>query len=209
MALSLDTIVKLPTLHKAGIVAIISVAILGTYWGGIHQKKMKRIAAKESKLADLIRQRNERENIAKERDKLREEETRMNEDLQNIKTKLPDQKEIPALLKSISNMSQEAGLDVLLFKPQGEQSEQYYSRVPVELKFVGSYHKIGMFFYYVGTLPRIVNIESFSIANAQQKKKDELLLNTSCVATTYMYVERAPAPPPKGGGVAPPPKQNR
>jgi type IV pilus assembly protein PilO len=94
-------------------------------------------------------------------------------------------------------MSQEAGLDVLLFKPQAEQSEPYYSRVPVELKFVGSYHKIGMFFYYVGTLPRIVTIENFSITNAQQKKKDEFLLNTSCVATTYRYVERAPAPPPK------------
>jgi Tfp pilus assembly protein PilO len=53
-----------------------------------------------------------------------------------------------------------------------------------------------MFFYYVGTLPRIVNIENFSITNAQQKKKDELLLNTSCVATTYRYVERAAVPPP-------------
>jgi type IV pilus assembly protein PilO len=110
---------------------------------------------------------------------------------------LPDQKEIPALLKSISNMSQEAGLDVLLFKPQGEQSEQFYSKVPVELKFVGSYHKIGMFFYYVGTLPRIVNIENFNITNAQQRRKDEFLLNTSCMATTYRYVEKAQAPPGK------------
>jgi type IV pilus assembly protein PilO len=119
----------------------------------------------------------------------------MNDDLQGIVTQLPDQKEIPALLKGISNMSQEAGLDILLFKPQGEKSEQYYTRVPVELKFVGSYHKIGMFFYYVGTLPRIVNIENFNITNTQQKKKDEVLLNTSCLATTYRYVETRTAPP--------------
>jgi type IV pilus assembly protein PilO len=197
MALSLDTIIKLPTLHKAGIVALISLLILGGYWQSFHRPKMKRIAAKESMLADLTRERNQKENIAKDKDKFKEELARMNDDLQNIITKLPDQKEIPALLKGISNMSKEAGLEVLLFKPQGEQSEQYYSRVPVELKFVGSYHKIGMFFYYVGTLPRIVNIENFSITNAQLKKKDESLLNTSCVATTYRYVERASAPPPK------------
>ena len=195
MALSLDGIIKLPTLHKAGIIALISVVILGTYWLGYHSKKLKRIAAKESKLADLTRERNQKENIVKDKDKFKEELARMNDDLQNIITKLPDQKEIPALLKGISNMSKEAGLEVLLFKPQGEQPEQYYSKVPVELKFVGSYHKIGMFFYYVGTLPRIVNIENFSITNAQQKKKDELLLNTSCVATTFRYVERVTAPP--------------
>jgi type IV pilus assembly protein PilO len=194
MALSLDTIIKWPASYKAGAVALISVAILGVYWQGFHRQKMKMIAAKESKLNDLIRDRNIKDNIAKDKDKFKAELALMNDDLQKIITKLPDQKEIPALLKGISNMSQEAGLEVLLFKPQGEKSEQYYSRVPVELKFVGSYHKIGMFFYYVGTLPRIVNIENFNITNAQQKKKDELLLNTSCVATTYRYVERVPTP---------------
>ena len=196
MALSLDTIIKWPTSYKAGAVALIAVVILGAYWQGFHRQKMKRIAAKESKLNDLIRDRNIKDNIAKDKEKFKTELARMNDDLQNIITKLPDKKEIPALLKGISNMSQEAGLEVLLFKPQGEQAEQFYSRVPVELKFVGSYHKIGMFFYYVGTLHRIVNIENFSITNAQQKKKDELQLNTSCVATTYRYVERATPPPP-------------
>lgn len=196
MALSLDTVLKWPTSYKAAAVAIISVAMLGAYYFGFHSQRMKRIAAKESKLNDLIRERNIKDNITKDKEKFKAELARMNEDLQNIITKLPDQKEIPALLKGISNMSQEAGLEVLLFKPQAEKSEQYYSRVPVELKFLGSYHKIGMFFYYVGTLPRIVNIENFSITNSQEKKKDELLLNTSCVATTYMYVERMTAPPP-------------
>jgi len=198
MALSLDTILKWPTSYKAGIVFALSVVILGVFWFNIYRPKMKRIAAKESKLNDLIRERNIKDNIAKDKDKFKAELASMNDDLQNIITKLPDQKEIPALLKGISNMSQEAGLEVLLFKPQGETSQQFYSRVPVELKFVGSYHKIGMFFYYVGTLPRIVNIENFNITNAQQKKKDEFLLNTSCVATTYRYVERAPTAPPQG-----------
>jgi type IV pilus assembly protein PilO len=196
MAVSLDSIIKLPTPHKAGIVALIAVAILGGYWQSFYRPSMKRITAKESKLADLIREKNQKENIAKDLNKFKEELARMNDDLQSIITKLPDQKEIPALLKSISNMSQEAGLDVLLFKPEGEQSEQFYSKVPVELKFAGSYHKIGMFFYYVGTLPRIVTIENFNITNAQQKKKNEFLLNTTCVATTYRYVENASVPPP-------------
>jgi type IV pilus assembly protein PilO len=194
MAITLESIIKLPTPHKIGILALISVFILGAYWQSIHRPKMERIAAKESDLSELIRERNNKRNIAKNYDKFKEEVATLQEDLKQSLAKLPDQKEIPKLLKSISNMSTEAGLEVLLFKPQGEQSAQFYARVPVELKFVGSYHKIGTFFYYVGTLPRIVNIENFSIQNAQQKKSDELLLNTSCVATTYRYVESEPPP---------------
>lgn len=197
MAVSLDSILKLPTPQKLGILALISAFILGAYWQGFYRPKMRKIAAKESKLADLTREINIKRNIAKDLDKFKEELVRMNEDLQAVLTKLPDKKEIPRLLKSVSNMSKEAGLEVLLFKPQGEQSGQYYARVPVELKFVGSYHKIGMFFYYVGTLPRIVNIENFSIKNAQKKSREEFLLNTSCVATTYRYKESAPPPKKK------------
>jgi type IV pilus assembly protein PilO len=198
MAVSLDSILKLPTPHKLGILVLISVFILGAYWQGFYRQTMRRIAAKESKLADLTREMNIKRNIAKDLDKFKEELASMNEDLRAVLTKLPDQTEIPNLLKSISNMSKEAGLEVLLFRPQGEQSGQYYARVPVELKFVGSYHKIGMFFYYVGTLPRIVNIENFSIKNAEKKSREEFLLNTSCVATTYRYKESAPPPKKKG-----------
>ena len=198
MATSLESIIKLPTLHKIGILALISVLIVGGYWLGPYQKKMRRIAAKESQLADLTREMNIKKNIAKDLDKFKAELTSMNEELKTVLTKLPDKKEIPNLLKSISNMSKEAGLEVLLFKPQGEKSGQFYARVPVELKFTGSYHKIGMFFYYVGTLPRIVNIENFSIKNAKAKSKDEILLSTSCVAETYRYKESAPPPKKKG-----------
>jgi len=198
MALSIDTIIKLPTPQKAAIVAGISLLILAVYWFRFYQPQMRRIAADESRLADLTRDMKNKEIIADNYDKFKEEMAKKQEELQRSVAELPDKKEIPALLKNISNMSKEAGLEVLLFKPLGEQAGQFYSRVPVELKFVGSYPKIGMFFYYVGTLPRIVNIENFSIKNAQTKSGDEFLLSTSCVATTYRYVESAPPPQKKG-----------
>ena len=197
MALSLDSILKLPTPHKIGILFLVALIIVGVYWVGPHRTKMRKIEAKESKLSDLTRKMKERENIAANYDQFVEETAALRAGLQSDLAKLPDQKEIPELLKNISNMSKEAGLEVLLFKPQGEQAAQFYARVPVELKFTGSYHKIGKFFFYVGTLSRIVNIENFSIQNAQKKTGDEFLLSTSCVATTYRYVERAP-PPKKG-----------
>ena len=200
MALSLDTILKWPTPHKAGIVAGITMVIIAVYWFNVYQPKMKRIAVKESQLADLKRDMNNKEIIANNYEKFKQEMSEKEDELQKSLAKLPDQKEIPALLKSVSDMSQKAGLDVLLFRPQGEQPQQFFSKVPLELKFVGSYHKIGMFFYYVGTLSRIVNIDSFNMVTAQQKKKDEMQLNATCVATTYRYIESAPPKPTKPQG---------
>ena len=194
MPVSVDTIIKLPTPHKIGILAVISVVLIGGYWLGPYQKAMKRIKAKESKLSKLTFQLKEQENIAKNYEKFVEKTEMLKQALQRDLAKLPDKKEIPDLLKNISNMSREAGLEVLLFKPQGEQPAQFYARVPVELKFVGSYHNIGTFFSYVSTLPRIVNIENFSIESAQRKSGDEFFLSTSCVATTYRYIESAPTP---------------
>ena len=197
MALSYDSIIKLPTSQKVGILALVLALILIIYWQIAYKPTMRRIEAKEAQLTKLTREMKEKQRIAADYDKFKEETARIQEDLQRYVAKLPDKKEIPKLLKSISNMSQEAGLEVLLFKPKGEQAAEYYSRVPVELRFVGTYHRIGRFFYYVGTLPRIVNIENFSIKNAQKTSKDEFLLSTSCVATTYRYKE-SPPPDKKG-----------
>jgi type IV pilus assembly protein PilO len=194
MAISYDSFIKLPTSQKIVILVLAVGLIFLIYWQISYKPKMRTITAKESQLAELTFKMKEKQRIAADYDKFKEEKEKIEEDLKRNVAKLPDKKEIPNLLSSISNKSQEAGLEVLLFKPQGEQAAEYYSRVPVQLKFVGSYHEVGMFFYYVGTLPRIVNIENFSIQNAQKTNKDEFLLSTSCVATTYRYKE---TPPPK------------
>ena len=198
MALSVDSIIKLSTPQKAGILVLTAALVIGAYWYGLHAPQIKEIEVKESKLKDLIMERNRKRDIAKDLAKFREELRRMNEDLKGALSRLPDKKEIPSLLKNISNLGKEAGLEILLFKPQGEQPGQFYARVPVELKFVGSYHRIGMFFYHVGTLSRVVSIEKFAIKRIERKKGEDLSLSASCIATTYRYLEEAAKPKKKG-----------
>ena len=124
MALSYDSIIKLPTSQKVGILALVVALILIVYWQIAYKPTIRRIEDKERKLTELTREMKEKQRIAADYDKFKEETARIQEDLQRYVAKLPDQKEIPKLLKSISNMSQEAGLEVLLFKPQGEQAAE-------------------------------------------------------------------------------------
>ncbi len=105
---------------------------------------------------------------------------------------LPDKKEIPSLLEGVSKSGTESGLDFLLFQPGAEIPRDFYSEIPVNIQVSGGYHNLAMFFSRVAHLSRIVNILNLSI---QAPAGLPGILNASCVATTYRFLEAA-APPP-------------
>ncbi|MBU4209410.1 MAG: type 4a pilus biogenesis protein PilO [Proteobacteria bacterium] len=98
---------------------------------------------------------------------------------------LPDKKEIPSLLTSISEAGREAGLEFLLFQPESEINKDFYAEIPVSIKVAGNYHNVGLFFDKVSRLSRIVNIKDI----VMETSKEGNMLNTSCTAVTYRFVE--------------------
>jgi type IV pilus assembly protein PilO len=112
---------------------------------------------------------------------------------------LPDKKEIPRLLEDISKSGRHSGLEFLLFKPAGEANKGFYAEIPVNIEVQGGYHNLGMFFDKVARLSRIVNVSDIKIKKAGGKKESQKILQATCVATTYRFVESAekPAKPKK------------
>ena len=114
------------------------------------------------------------------------EEMKMAEAQYKIAMKaLPDKKEIPSLLTSISEAGREAGLEFLLFQPESEINKDFYAEIPVSIKVAGNYHNVGLFFDKVSRLSRIVNIKDI----VMETSKEGNMLNTSCTAVTYRFVE--------------------
>lgn len=110
------------------------------------------------------------------------------------KRALPQKKEIPTLLASISESGQEAGLEFLLFKPENERPKQFYAEIPVAIKVTGRYHDLAAFFDKVSRLSRLVNVNNIQLT--APKKGDRL--SGSCTAVTYRFIEPKKAPPKKG-----------
>lgn len=105
-----------------------------------------------------------------------------------VTKKLPEKKEIPALLSSISQSGRDAGLEFLLFQPEPEQNKDFYAEIPVSIKVTGNYHNVALFFDKVARLSRIVNIDNIKMASTKGNKT----LLTSCKAVTYRFVETKP-----------------
>ena len=60
-------------------------------------------------------------------------------------TRLPDEKEIPELLSSVSNLGKDSGLDILIFRQKPEAYQEFYAEVPVEMQVRGGYHQVAVF----------------------------------------------------------------
>ncbi len=97
---------------------------------------------------------------------------------------LPNTKEIPSLLKSITQLGTDSQLEFLNFSPQRERPQDFFMEIPVSIEVKGTYHNVAVFFDKVGQMERIVNILNVSMT---PQKERSTILTTRCDAVTYRF----------------------
>jgi type IV pilus assembly protein PilO len=107
---------------------------------------------------------------------------------------LPNTKEIPTLLKTITQLGSDSQLEFRLFNPQKEKMQDFYVEIPVSIEVRGNYHHVAVFFDKIGAMERIVNILNVSMAPDGARAT---VLNTKCDAVTYRFKGESDGPPSK------------
>lgn len=107
---------------------------------------------------------------------------------------LPNTKEIPALLKTITQLGSDSQLEFRLFSPQREKPQDFFIEIPVSIEVSGSYHNVAVFFDKVGAMERIVNILNVSMIPTKPRST---VLTTRCDAVTYRFKGEGDAAPKK------------
>ena len=97
---------------------------------------------------------------------------------------LPNTKEIPTLLKTITQLGSDSQLEFRLFSPQRERPQDFFIEIPVSIEVSGTYHNVAVFFDKVGAMERIVNILNVSMSPSKPRST---VLNTRCDAVTYRF----------------------
>jgi len=121
-------------------------------------------------------------NLQKYKDEVEEAEKRFTE----TAIVLPKKKEIPNLLRNISDLGKGAGLDFLSFKPAGEIPKDFYAEIPVNIEINGPYHNMGYFLDQVSKLDRIVTVDNIKMGSPKQEG-GEMLLKSTCRLVTYRF----------------------
>jgi type IV pilus assembly protein PilO len=116
--------------------------------------------------------------------KFEAEQAKSEEQLKEQIKLLPNESEIPDLLRNISALGIDSGLEFVLFSPKKEVPKDFYYEIPVSIEVVGKYHDVAAFFYKVGQMDRIVNIQGVSM---RPKQALSATLNTTCSAVTFKF----------------------
>ena len=189
----MDSVLKLSTPKKILILSAILCVIIGLYSYTFFIPRQDELKLLKSELSKLVKELNESKAITRDLQKFEGQVDQLNAELKNALTQLPNEKEIPEILKNISSLGKESNLEFTLFKPKPEEPQQFYAKVPIEIVVLGSYHHTGIFFDKVSKLPRIINVVDFNMTRAKDSKvKGEIenMVRTSCLINTYRFIEK-------------------
>ena len=192
MAITFESIVKLPTSRKILLLAVLVAVMTGLYFYLIYWPNLELLKQKKAEMGVLETQVRELREVAQNMERFKAEAAKLREELRVAITQLPTSKEIPSLLSAISQLGKDSGLEFLLFKPTGEVSKDFYAEIPVEIRVKGTYNNVAIFFDKVGKLPRIVNISEVGMDGAKEAI-GRWEITTACTATTFKFIEKEAA----------------
>lgn len=161
-------------------IVILVVSYFLVFGGQFQEKKAltQNLAKAQQELARLTMMRN---NL----DKTRREYAALTADLQGMINQMPEEKEVPNLLRQISTTAQGARVKIKYFAPKDVVPGDFYAELPFEIKYAGLYHSLGYFFDGVRNMERIVHVTSFSMENKGTAQKP--VIEGTCLAKTYVF----------------------
>jgi len=191
-AASGSTLDRLPLAGKIG-VGLLFMALVGALFfvfvyedlsNDLQNAKRKEVTLQgELRAAQTERKSYQRDRDEKIRSEARAEQT---------KKVLPDEPETPAFLASLQQTATVAGINLTSWAPVDEVPQEFFAKVPMKLTLTGRFHQIARFFYGVGQLDRIINMEDIQMKLALKTNsgtvKDQVPepeVNVECLATAF------------------------
>lgn len=191
-----EKIVNLPMKQKVAALLLVIIALGAADYFLLQKPKDAELKVLQAKLDKLRAEVGETRKLANNLPKFRAEYEGLKRDLDSALTELPNSKEIPSLLTSITSAGKSVGLDFLTFRPKPEVPKEFYAEVPVDIVVSGPFFGIANFFVAVGNLPRIVNISNVSFSDIRNDRGRNLV-KVTCQATTFRFLDKSEIKDPK------------
>lgn len=199
MALNLGDLSKVPPRQKLLLAVLFCGLVVSGYYYLYYREASQRIDAKKTELASLQGKIREQQAIAENLRSFKDEVRRLEAQLSLLLEQLPNSAEIPSLLKSVSDLGKESGLEFLRFAPSGEVKKDFYAEIPVSISVNGDYHSFALFSDKVAHYPRIVNLSNIAFSSPKPSGDNLVLVTVNCTATTYRFLDQPAAAAPGAG----------
>lgn len=92
---------------------------------------------------------------------------------------LPEEKEMPDLLRQVTTAGSRAGVEFVLFEPQADVPKEFHTEHPINVIVRGNYHQVGSFLGRLANMQRIVNVSSLKLDQPNEKGPHRKKTSTS------------------------------
>jgi type IV pilus assembly protein PilO len=179
-----STLDRLPPVAKVGVGFLFAVLIGLLYFVVFYSDVDNDLSQAKGTEGRLRTQLSDAEKSREEYQKDADEKTRRETQAREQKKILPDEAETPTFLSTIQDVATVSGINLTSWSPTEEVSAEFYSKVPMKLTLSGKFHQVAKFFYGVGQLDRIINIEDIHIRKADGKTNPDDV-DVECLATAF------------------------
>ncbi|HEZ3716925.1 TPA: type 4a pilus biogenesis protein PilO [Neisseria meningitidis] len=167
-------------------IALLAVAaVLGLGYAGLFKSQMESLEEYEAKETELKNTYKQKSIDAASLNNLRDELASIRSTFDIMLKQLPTDAEIPNLVQELHQAGSSNGLRLDSVMPQPPVDDGPIKRLPYSISITGNYEQISQFTRDVGSLSRIITLESLKIAQSPENGGKSSILNLSAIATTY------------------------
>ncbi len=190
---------------------VMFVAVAAVMYGGFWYFVTKSIRAETKVFKDEIAQllpRNAQAQIASQRlNEFRAVYKARQEEYEELKALLPEQREITMVLQSVQDRARTNGLVLRKFLPRDDVQQDNYSGKKIEVSVTSSFASLRNFFEQLAHYQRIVSITNFQLNQADKQTSSRTVDATFDLTAYYVSAEKlqkAAVTQPVGSGQVPP-----
>jgi type IV pilus assembly protein PilO len=190
---------------------VMFVAVAVIMYGGFWYFVTKPVRAETKVFKDEIAQllpRNAQAQIASQRlNEFRAVYKARQEEYEELKALLPEQREITMVLQSVQDRARTNGLLLRKFLPRDDVQQENYSGKKIEVSVTSSFASLRNFFEQLAHYQRIVSITNFQLNQADKQTSSRTVDATFDLTAYYVSAEKLQKPvasQPVGSGSVPP-----
>lgn len=200
MASAFEGVDKLPIWQRLLVWLVVAAAIVAGWWFLFYVDAVEAREGAEAGLAkagaELERLEKRKENFLEEQRQHEEREAKFRETMEVLPM---NASAVDNLMQTFQQKARQVGLSFDSWTNEAAQRQDFYERLPVEVKARGTWPQIGEFFRQLAELKQIVSVENMVAENTVDEGTpgEHPVLEVSFEAATYRFLneaERAAAP---------------
>jgi type IV pilus assembly protein PilO len=174
---------SIPPLYRWLAIPVFMVLMAALYWNFFYQPYLEEMELLQEQINAKRQTVEKHKRIAARLETFKAQVSDLEARLRVLLRELPESREIPGMIRQISDVGVRTGLQINLIKPLPEQRKEFYAEIPIQVRVKGQYHAVGRFFDDLAHLERIISVSGIQIEATSQE--------TQCLATTFRFLDEA------------------